>query len=1502
VDVALEGHRLERLWIFSQAALQRKLRPAFDPRDLEDFTAVWTDPSSPTTGTRAGRAERLRGALTELQQAEGAEGARLQLHYGLTLFLEAVRPSREQLLSFKDIDDLLGLIDLRHPALREVLHGLLKLGSLGSSPIDRVRQALGDQPGDSIEHAQEDLLHKRKELHAEVKRLWSAAGGKVQRTHCRRAWDEFIEQATPTLRLLYPIEEGGQRQEWNPEPLRTELGQLLERYIRIADKRGAKYQDRRTMDRAARRIIDLATAVNEAMLRLLAAREARGEAGAELIPVQDTRSLLEGPALDRPEEELYRRCLLRLLRPVSNNGAGPAHDHPEDLLALVPARHLCDYPDLLSVLPLGPVQRLPDAAGLAGMVVVPDPFAGVRLDSITDPLRAAAILISSEARPVNRGQGGESFLETLVQTLKQRTRFDLLGRLTPVLPTTDQEGIYKQRAAALDRLYTTLTILQRVWRDLDDLAAAEANSLKTVIREAEHLAAEQAPGTAEPVMVRTWLQQVLEVVGKIRDARAEMLRRQLLSLGDEGAERLRALEQGHLAEAVTSSVVSSQLSVVSESGSSRTSGERSRRETLWRRRAVDLFRHPNDVLGRLRATVPLVQEWQTPGRGYRTLKTTFAKMIFDNPSGQGTLYRKGDNNRADRFVLHCEEIINYLAHQGLNPCYLPQLRSFQHLVLLTPPVPPTDRSFVQRVAGLVAGDRDLHIVLAPGLTPETRERTLKELRKRGASAAVLDDIDLCRLLNPGGRQIHLVLGLFEIALEQQRWIARSPFQAPEGMQVRMEMYVGRRDEARRLSRESTFSRVFSGRKLGKTALLRFIAEREDETQLPSGLQLRVLYVPIVGVQSETDLVNKVVRAVRDRLGFDPPRGPDATTPDLVDFLDRFIEAHPRDSLLIVLDEADEFVLSQLEEYERRGNTVLSFKMRSGVQARMDKMGLPRVRFVFAGYRATQRSEGAWFNWGDVLRLNPLGPEEAADLIAGPLARLGIDATQQAPAIAFRCGYQPAVLLRFGEELLGRLEQTGGYREGAEVSADDVAETFNHKSVQDEIYNVLRNNFDRNPLGRAVFAALVLEFAGLPPGQGLERAPERVLDRLGLVEPDTAWLRREDSSAKSQIAYQLNDFVKRQLLTETVIEGETVYRLKFPYHLPVLLANNPEEEIRLAIAEIRREDENGKQPQVRALLSPRALEDLRLLTRQPPEEGLCFRAALVASHWPEAVNHNSGGVAVRLGFDPGETLRVAEVGPDSALRPCLTVYDAAPANVQEFLERRPGGLPAVLFTGGADLLRWALYRMYQSDEVFEIGTLGRIGANVLRWWFQRVRCLEFPNSPDLDDLYRRSGGLPILLRALDRLLVPPGSGEGGINVTRDQVDHARSAFDGFYREAAQALVRGSDAERLHERELDVLRMLDTAASVSGAEGLAAPRSALTEEWELLYAEHWPIRYPGKPVPARLSEAWSDRVAVEMVQLLGLVPFDPDAGEPLVRLRRIGADDALLRILAVLRETP
>jgi len=175
-------------------------------------------------------------------------------------------------------------------------------------------------------------------------------------------------------------------------------------------------------------------------------------------------------------------------------------------------------------------------------------------------------------------------------------------------------------------------------------------------------------------------------------------------------------------------------------------------------------------------------------------------------------------------------------------------------------------------------------------------------------------------------------------------------------------------------------------------------------------------------------------------------------------------------------------------------------------------------------------------------------EHAAELIAAPLARLGIDAGPQALAIAHRCGCQPIVLLRFGECLLERLDQVHHVanrdRLAVRVTPIDVVEVFKGPGVEEEIWDVALGNFQGNEKGFVLFAALLLEFASRGPGAVIEEAERCVLERLRDFDPDLTWLTSRDD-AHAEIAAHLRDLADRHLLVRHGDADHPAYALALP---------------------------------------------------------------------------------------------------------------------------------------------------------------------------------------------------------------------------------------------------------------------------------------------------------------------------------------------------------------------
>ncbi len=1203
-----------------------------------------------------------------------------------------------------------------------------------------------------------------------VTRVWNAGGGRIQRTHCRRAWNEFIDRIQPSLTRLYPPPRGGDA--WSAQDSLYEIskyGTLLEV---ICEKHSALFDDKRRMLRTAGEIADAAR-------RVVLARREEPSAHEIKIPPLPLPAVelgqLRGTRLRVPEEEFSRMLLLQAVE----RSPGEPSLHPLS----ISAADIYARPELLRV--LGEIPKEAVAA-------LQHPSSALAYaDDIKDPIRAAAILL--QPPEINQRQD----LDTFVAALENAQRLCLLGLIVNALDERLQRRVHAERSEVLGRLAHCLSKVTQNVDDLVQLGNRFAPEIRA-IRDEARAVFENGVVQLDTRLAECWIEGVRKAARQLVTDNVAALIAEAKSR-DDGADIRTALSQGHYGRAIRMLRGHAGTEV------------KASRQTAWRgdaegNQATLKKNLDSSTDAKLK---PLLDAWRTGVKGDsvradRTLRTEFVRLF--------TAGRDLDRESAPAFIaLPIAAINGDLTRDQLMPTWMPQLSKFRRLVVLTPPVSPEQPSF--RHATLVRATdfpQDLVVFLAPRLPQSRREEVLAEVRRRGTAAAVVDDLDLLRLLNPGGQRPHLMLGLMEIVLEQQRRSAFSPFDLPEGSHVRLEMYVGRRDQARELARTANYSRLFSGRKLGKSALLRFTERTEGGTTLPSGNVLRVVYVPAVGIESEAAMADAILASLESALTtrFEPSDQVDPAE-KVGALLRGYLEQHKTESLLVVLDEADVFVERQLIEYEERRERCLSFQMRSRFSELTDEQGLPRVRFVFAGYRVTNKSQGAWSNWGRVLFLDPLEPADAAHLISAPLAVMGIDVAAQADEIAYRCGYQPAILLRFGERLMEQLDQP--HPSGRQVlSTSDLAKVFEDPRVQDEIRTITRNNFEGHPAALIVFGALLREFLEIPPGQAVRDAPQRVLERLRAIDDDTSWLER-DGDGFAAIRTFLGEFVERSLLREHRSEGESVYYLRFPHHLTILSTLAEDARLREDIRRLRTRSESLSDQSDRALVSLRALRDLADASQ--PGSGA---VGIIGSLWPTATYDRSGGIPDQLGITTGDTADASAildgqraVGSVRAIR--RVDVHAAKCIIEEL--RTASVRPLLL--GGLDLLRWGLTRRRApSDLIFEVHGLARESMQRVAWWFHRVRGLEFVSTAAIERIYTRTGGLPLLLDIVDSQLSPAA----GTTVADDRVALSLAAIDEAIPRIARDLCDGSPAIRLENREREILQMIECIVSLEASAGL------------------------------------------------------------------------------------
>ena len=268
----------------------------------------------------------------------------------------------------------------------------------------------------------------------------------------------------------------------------------------------------------------------------------------------------------------------------------------------------------------------------------------------------------------------------------------------------------------------------------------------------------------------------------------------------------------------------------------------------------------------------------------------------------------------------------------------------------------------------------------------------------------------------------------------------------------------------------------------------------------------------------------------------------------------------------------------------------------------------------------------------------------------------------------------------------------------------MAAAFGHPEVQEEIRIIARNNFQGNARAGIVFFATLLEVIEIPPARAWTTPPSASSAGSAPTIRSFSWLGKaaatglDEQGALTHIERYLEDLENRQLLVKHGDGDDTRYFPNFSTttRRSARWSTRSTSGTRLVMCSAL-----GTDPYqgIEGLIAKQRLEAVRAVVAQPRSRDLPVRAVIAASLWPEALDLRSGGIADLAAITPASQVRASAPGLDGALAGArLAVLEAAPEHVERVIAGRRAALPPPLFTGGADLLRWARRREVECGEL------------------------------------------------------------------------------------------------------------------------------------------------------------------------------------------------------------
>lgn len=330
----------------------------------------------------------------------------------------------------------------------------------------------------------------------------------------------------------------------------------------------------------------------------------------------------------------------------------------------------------------------------------------------------------------------------------------------------------------------------------------------------------------------------------------------------------------------------------------------------------------------------------------------------------------------------------------------------------------------------------------------------------------------------------------------------NPYTPFAGGEVPDEVFVGRESEQREIIDPTGSMFVYGGRQLGKSALLRRVERGIMRVHEGSGENFEhsqvAVYIDLksegIGEFAAPSALWGALGPRLAKLGVLPQNNADWTADRVVSGTEAWLDADSSRRLLLLLDEADNFLTIDAKGTEQ--SQVGGFPVLQRLKGLMERSGR-RFKPVFAGLHQVQRFHGLpntpVVHGGQDILIGPLKAVDARELVRDPLLALGYEF--ETPDTMWRLlrltNYQASLIQIICEALVRHMRSASLPSNGGRVrvTAKDVDDVYSKREVRDLIAQRFRWTINLDSRYRVI--ALVTARQSLESAPG-ERFPANEL--------------------------------------------------------------------------------------------------------------------------------------------------------------------------------------------------------------------------------------------------------------------------------------------------------------------------------------------------------------------------------------------------------------------------